>query len=471
MLQKPLVFIDVETTGCSYYTDRIIEIGALKVFNHQLVSTYHTLINPEVYLPPEITHLTGILPQDLETAPTFNQIKHELFELMDGAIFVAHNSSFDYGFVRTEFKRHGTRYSTRHLCTVKLSRSLFPKERRHNLDAVIDRCGLRCSNRHRALGDAEVLWQFWQYLHNHFPPETIEAAVKNLLKTPSLPTNISRHTINQLPETPGVYLFYNAENAPLYVGKSVSLKDRILSHFAAASTSPRERHLSASIQSLETIKTAGDLHAQLLESHLIKTLQPIYNRQLRYAQSLIVLKQATNSQGYFTPEVKDLSAVALAKEGVHTSGVDFLGIFRSVSQAKNRLSQLCDKYSLCPKLLTLESGSGACFNYHLGKCHGACIGKENYLKYNIRFTEAFTPLKLKRWPFPRSISIHERFDDLEALHTINDWQLLDIKTNYSLNKISPLASFISHPFDFDTYKILVRYLLNPRHQSHIHLLT
>jgi len=117
-------------------------VGGLRVENNQIVSTYSSLINPQTHLPPEIISLTGIQPQALELAPTFNQIKHDLYEFLDGAIFTAHNSSFDYGFIRTEFKRHGLNYSHRHLCTVKLSRRLFPAERHHNLDAVIQRAVL-----------------------------------------------------------------------------------------------------------------------------------------------------------------------------------------------------------------------------------------------------------------------------------------------------------------------------------------
>jgi DNA polymerase III subunit epsilon len=309
MHHKPLVFIDVETTGGSYVNDRIIEIGIIRVENQKKVATYSSLINPQTHLSPDITRLTGILPQDLESAPTFNQIKQDVLEIMSGAIVVAHNSSFDYGFVRSEFKRHNIAYTSKHLCTVKLSRQLFPQEVHHNLDAVINRCGLICHHRHRALGDAEAIWHFWQHVHRHHDQDNLQKAIALLLKSPTLPSTISKKTINDIPEAPGVYLFYNQDQAPLYIGKSVNLKERIMSHFSAATTSPKERTIVDSLHSIDTIPTAGDLHAQLLESNLIKSLQPIYNRRLRHHHALIALTQSTNTNGYFQANIQPATTV------------------------------------------------------------------------------------------------------------------------------------------------------------------
>src|SRR5690349_15206794 len=102
MFQKKLALVDVETTGSSLYRDRIIEIGVILVEDGKIVKTFETLLNPERYVPSFISDLTGITEQDLASAPTFEQIKEELLSLLEGAIFVAHNASFDKGFLKAE---------------------------------------------------------------------------------------------------------------------------------------------------------------------------------------------------------------------------------------------------------------------------------------------------------------------------------------------------------------------------------
>lgn len=161
MLPQKIAFVDIETTGTSLRSDRIIEIGVLRVENNQVIDTYRSLVNPETYVPAEIEGLTGIRQEDLENAPTFPTIKKDLLNILGDCIFAAHNVRFDYGFVRSELKREGVAYRAKNLCTVKLSRSLFPRFKRHSLDAVMERCGISCENRHRAFDDAQVIWEFY----------------------------------------------------------------------------------------------------------------------------------------------------------------------------------------------------------------------------------------------------------------------------------------------------------------------
>ena len=133
MLPTKLAFIDVETTGTRASYDRIIEIGILRIEDNKLVKTFKSLINPQSYLPKEITMLTGITQQDIENAPTFRSIKDEIFETLKDCTFVAHNVRFDYAFLKHEFLREHITYSSKHFCTVRLSRILFPQWQRHNL--------------------------------------------------------------------------------------------------------------------------------------------------------------------------------------------------------------------------------------------------------------------------------------------------------------------------------------------------
>ncbi len=268
-LPSKLVFVDIETTGSRVTYDRIIEIGILRMEYGELVDTYQTLLNPELYLSPFIENLTGISKNELEQAPTFNDVKDVILEKLSDCIFVAHNVKFDYGFLRNEFQRHNLLYSSKYFCTAKLSRLLFPHHRRHNLDAIIERFGFTCTNRHRAFDDARVLWDFYQTIQKEYNADTLSKTFSILLKKPSLPAGISEDDINNLPDSPGVYIFYDAQNTPLYVGKSINIKERVLSHFTSDHTSTKEMSLCSQVERIETLTTSCELGALLNESYLI----------------------------------------------------------------------------------------------------------------------------------------------------------------------------------------------------------
>lgn len=185
-----LSFVDLETTGASPASDRIIEIGILRVENNKLKKTYTTLINPETHIPPFIENMTGIRGLELEKAPTFSQVKEEVLDHLKNSVFVAHNVRFDYGFLRNEFKRFGIRFNSKHFCTVRLSRVLYPRRRHHNLDSIIERFGIECGDRHRAFGDAEVLWRFFQLAKKEHGEEKLLEAIKQISKRPTLPINL-----------------------------------------------------------------------------------------------------------------------------------------------------------------------------------------------------------------------------------------------------------------------------------------
>lgn len=454
MLPNNLAFVDIETTGLSSFANRIIEIGIIRVEDNKIVQTYHSLINPETHLPPEIELITGITAKDLENAPTFRTIKKDILEALIDCTFVAHNVRFDYGFLKQEFKRENISFSSKHFCTVKLSRALFSSERHHNLDAIIERFALPCENRHRALDDAQVLFHFYNHLQNTIIPEKLEAAVTKCLRKPSLPLKLDASFMDTLPENPGVYIFYDGQNMPLYIGKSINIKDRVLSHFSDDVNSATEMKISQQIERIETISTAGELGALFLESQLIKKMLPIYNKKSRIKRELIALKKNTNKDGYDTVEI----------ETFQSSLDSILGLFKSRKQAKNYLSDLAKKYELCEKLLGLESTSwrnkGACFAYRLGRCKGACIGKEKAIFYNLRSLSAFASTKIKPWPFHEAIIIEE--SEINGNHeyfAVDKWCLVgNVVVDADGNKKTNFAGDAT--FDLDLYLILKNYFKN-----------
>jgi DNA polymerase-3 subunit epsilon len=447
-----LAIIDVETTGTSAIYDRIIEIGVLRVQNGKLVHTYSTLVDPERTIPYHIEKLTGITNRDLKSAPTFGQIKDELYELLNGSIFIAHNARFDYGFIRNEFERQRLDFSARCLCTARLSRLLFPEHRRHNLDSIMDRFGLTCLQRHRALGDASVLWDFLSLLKDSVEGEALKKALKTILKTPSFPPQLDESKVRALPDSPGVYVFWGEEGAALYVGKSINIKNRVLSHFTNGASSTRHMAMCRQVVDIKPHETAGELGALLLESHLIKKLSPLYNRRSVNRKRLIAAAKTLTEQGYRSVQLELLDGLSL--QDVQS----LIGIFRSKKQAKDYLWDIAKQHSLCPKVLGLEKGKGECLYRQINVCRGACAGLESVDSYNLRFDLAFSGYGITPWPFSGPVLVEERNGRLGAgeAFLVNKWCLVG---SYRYDSAGSVDFFVGdHIFDYDAYKILVNFL-------------
>ena len=454
MLSLPLSFVDLETTGTSTNFNRIIEIGILKVDRNKVIRKYETLINPEISIDPFIQQYTGINPQDLENAPTFYDLKDEILEILKDSIFVAHNVRFDYGFIRNEFKRFDISFSSKHFCTVKLARLLYPEWKKYNLDTVIEKFKLNIKRRHRALYDAKAILHFYKKSQKEIKKDKFESALRIALKRPSVPVNLSQEILEALPESSGVYIFYGDKSTPLYIGKSLNIRDRVLSHFSGDHLSTLEMKISQTVKSIETVQTAGELGALLLESSLIKKLQPLYNRLLRNKRQLLVLKKIVNPDGFNTITTGILSEITIDDFS------EIIGIFKSQKELKNTLHDLSEEYSLCNKLLGLEKTDRYCFAFHLGQCKGACQSEEMSLKYNLRFDEAFYKFKIKRWPFTGPIIVKEKSIGRESF-IIDKWCILDsVKSQY--DKINT-----EYGFDYDTYKIIKRYIETPKNMRNI----
>jgi DNA polymerase III subunit epsilon len=177
-----LAFVDLETTGGSYRDGRITEIGVLLYEGGRLVDEFHTLVNPECFIPKYIMNITGITDKDVLGSPNFSTLSDDLYNFLNGALFIAHNALYDYKFMQNEFRRVGLEYNSPRLCTVKLSKKFFPELRKHNLDAIIEEHCIECSNRHRALDDAKVLPKFYKLLQTKFEDEYFNRTLSNLIE-------------------------------------------------------------------------------------------------------------------------------------------------------------------------------------------------------------------------------------------------------------------------------------------------
>jgi DNA polymerase-3 subunit epsilon len=468
MLPAKISFVDIETTGGRSLYDRIIEIGILRVENNILVETFHSLINPNAHLPKEIEMLTGITSGDLDDAPTFRHIKDDISNILEGTVFVAHNVRFDYGFLKSEFMRENITFKQKHFCTVRLSRLLYPEFRHHNLDAIIERFSFQCESRHRALDDAKVLFDFYKRVQTEFPEKLLTETISKTMKKPSVPLKVPYSVLENLPETPGVYIFYAESGMPLYIGKSINIRDRVLSHFSNDIRSGTEMNISRQITQIETVQTAGELGALLLEQKMIKKYLPLYNKKSRIKQELIAIKSRINKDGFKEAYIEPITNAIFAPDPYIQN--DFLGFYKSKKQAKAYLTDIAKTYNLCEKLLSLEKTPGACFAYRLDKCNGGCVKEEKSLIYNLRFDVAFQNSKILPWPYGGSIVIEEHgVKGKKEYFIIDEWRYIgNITIDDENNRKEELIKDVV--FDLDTYKILRQFIKNPANRKKIKIL-
>jgi DNA polymerase-3 subunit epsilon len=334
-------------------------------------------------------------------------------------------------------------FSAQVLCTVKLSRRLFPEYARHNLDAVMERNGLTCDARHRALGDARVLHEFWRKLRRNVAAPRLAAAVHTILGAYRLPAHLPPDLADEMPEGPGAYRFFGAEETLLYVGRSHELRSRMCSQLA-------ERRFEQ-VRRVDWRETAGELGAVLLESNWIKTQRPLYNRR------------AMSRLQTYTLRAEPVEAVAVDSLDPPQLTQSF-GLFQSEKDARKALTDIAQARGLCLKVLGLEAGEGSCFAHQVGKCKGACVGKEPLILHSTRVQLALSSLKLKAWPFSGRIALIERagkagapqFERAAELHVLDHWTYLG--TARSEEELASLAALDARTlFDADVYKILVRY--------------
>ena len=441
-MQGRLAIVDVETTGSDPAADRITEIAVLQAEGATLTSQWSTLVNPGTAIPGTIQALTGISQDMVDSAPRFRDIAAELYERLAGRVCVAHNVRFDYAFLRRELERAGLKYVAKTLCTVRLSRRLYPGAPGHDLDSLIERHGLECEARHRALPDAAALWQFLRVAADEYGEDVVAVAARQIARQPSLPPHLDQAAIDEIPEAPGVYLFYDESPTPLYIGKSRAMRSRVLEHFiATASWAPRVRRI-------EWQRTAGELGALLREAELVKALDPIYNRQLRRPQRLC---------GF----AFDGKRLRLAKaEEIDADTLPFVyGVWRSRRAALQALRAAADEHRLCLQTLGFDiKKNGHCLRYQLGRCAGVCAGKENVHVHHARVATALARLKSVQWPHrgPLGVVEDDASRDATEVHVLDRWCYLGTASCDA--QLAELLEARRPRFDYDNYRILSRHL-------------
>ena len=452
----PVAFVDVETTGCSQGLDRVIDVAVIGATGGNLDFEWQSLVNPGVHLPAGITALTGIDNEMLASAPAFRDIARELRTRLAGRVFVAHNVRFDYGFIRREFARLETDWRSPSLCTVRLSRALYPEMPRHNLDAVMEHHGITIENRHRAMPDAQVLWRLWCKLRAEWPADELQRALELAAPRANLPAALPQDLADDLPEGPGVYRFFGVDAGDaevlIYVGKANNLRERVLDHFRGSARDTKSVKLATQVRRVEWTETAGELGALLLEAREVRDAQPVYNRRLRGGGERLTW---LFDDGGTAPRLALLDASVLRSENV-------FGTYRSERDARRALEGLAREHQWCFKLLGLESGAGSCFGFQVGRCRGPCAGKEAPAVHLARVKMGLMPLRLTPWPHAGPMVLREGLGPRVQFHVIDAWQHLATFAGEDDPAQWQSARAENAQFSIDSYRILTRHLRDRR---------
>jgi DNA polymerase-3 subunit epsilon len=384
-------------------------------------------------------------------APTFAELADEVQARLEGHLFVAHNARFDYGFLKNEFRRLGMPFTAEVLCTVRLSRKLYPGHTSHSLDALVSRHGLGAQGRHRALGDARMAWQFLETVQREHDAETLAATTKVLLKMPSLPPQLDADALKKLPEGPGVYVFYGVNDLPIYIGKSVNLRDRVRSHFSSDHRNSNDVRLSMEIRRIEFEETAGELGALLRESQLVKQSQPLRNLRLRRNRQMVFIKLSDLSM--------PLEIIAFDDADIDdTAGL--YGPFPAKTRAKEMLVRLAADNGLCWNAIGAQAIEGPCFARQIRRCHGYCVGEETMAQHNFRLVEALREFAFPTWPYEGAIAIRETHPEhgWQRAHVFNHWRYLgSARTEAEMCELAASRSR-DVEFDADIFKLMVKRL-------------
>jgi DNA polymerase-3 subunit epsilon len=421
--------LDIETTGGQFNEEGITEIAIYKFDGHEIVDQFISLINPEKPIQPFVVKLTGINNAMLRSAPKFYEVAKRIIEITQDCIVVAHNSSFDYRILRTEFTRLGYDYIRPTLCTVELSQKLIPGQPSYSLGKLVRSLGIPVTDRHRASGDAMATVKlFKMILAKDVEKEILISSIKAEIKKGLTPKLLD--IVESLPTKTGIYYIHNEKGDLIYIGKSKSIKKRINQHFTG--TSGKSKKIQRDVFAVTFEETGSELIALLKESEEIKINKPIYNRAQRKSIFSYALYSELDENGYLALKVQ--KADGRKKE---------ITSFTSMQEGKNLLFKITAEHQLCQKINGLYETKNGCFQYKINECNGACLGKESPDDYNQRVTDFITETKFENDNMiiiDRGRAIDERSAVLIENGIYKGYCFYDL--NYQVNNIEILKNII-----------------------------
>lgn len=378
--------VDVETTGLSPSSNKIIEIALVKIKSGKISQNYHSFINPGREIPFYITQFTGITNEDVYDAPFFEEIADDIISFVGNSILTGHNLSFDKSFLRREFiSINRDDLPNAELCTLKLARRLYPDLTSKSLGSVCRYLGIRNKNSHRALSDAQatakILFKMMEKLSENYEIRTIDQLLAFQRTTPAKPTIKIKKSLADdvlsLPNAPGVYYFVNSKGNIIYIGKAKSLRERLRSYFSSAA--PRKaKKIITQASHLKLQITNSELTALLLEAELIKQINPRHNFQLKKYGNKYFLKVSKN---HTAPAIE-------ISNHFDFDGNDYFGLFISRKKV-DAIQEMIDKTFALRECTDKEFSKGKkCFLADIDRCTAPCESADR-ASYNVELEKVY----------------------------------------------------------------------------------
>lgn len=354
--------VDIETTGGFPSQHGITEIGIVLHNGTEVEGKYETLVNPHQPIPPFIANMTGISDAMVSVAPSFHEVAPYIYNLLKDRVFVAHNVNFDFSFVKHHLQQAGFNLQTPKLCTIRLSRKVFPGFRKYGLGHLCRELGITIENRHRASGDAIATAQVLDMVLRNNGGMLIREMLKKENKSQLLPANLPEQYVTDLPAEPGVYYFHDAKGKVIYVGKAKNIKKRVVSHFTGLDTSKKRQEFLKGIYSITHSKCPTEFIACLLESVEIKRLWPIHNKSQKRYEQLWGIYLFEDSKGY--------QRLAIDKKRKYSAPV---ASFSLLVDAHRTLWKLVKDFELHPVLCFLDNAGAR--DFPEVATYNACVQK------------------------------------------------------------------------------------------------
>lgn len=421
--------LDIETTGGQFNEEGITEIAIYKYDGHEIVDQFISLVNPEIPIQPFVVKLTGINNDMLRLAPKFFEVAKRIIEITQDCVIVAHNASFDFRILRTEFRRLGYNFEAKTLCTVELAKILIPEQPSYSLGKLVRALGIPMADRHRASGDALATVKLFKML---LDKDLEKVILKELIKTEVVKGIAPKllDIVESLPSKTGTYYIHNEKGDLIYIGKSRNIKKRINQHFTGTTTKCKK--IQAEVFTVTYDETGSELIALLKESEEIKINKPILNRAQRKTIFHWALYSEFDSNGYLNLKLQ--KADGRKKE---------ITSFTTLQEGKNSLFRIAAEYHLCQKLTGLYITKAECFQYKIKECDGACTGKISALVYNERVQEFINKNSFENQNMvliDRGRTINERSAILIENGIYKGYAFYDL--NYQINNIEILRNII-----------------------------
>lgn len=369
--------VDIETTGGYASNNDVTEVCIVLHDGKEVTEHYETLIRPVVKIPYYIQSLTGITHTMVAGAPCFEEVASRIFQLLEGKVFVAHNVNFDYSFLKHHLSQYGYDLTCRKLCTVRLTKKVFPGLPSYSLGNLCRHFGIPIQNRHRAGGDTAATVKLFEQILKNDGHLHIADFLKKSSREQSLPPHLPKEQVINLPYTPGVYYFHDQRGKIIYVGKAKNLKYRVSSHFTHNGAGRQRQEFLRNVYSISYQPCSTELIAFILESIEIKRLWPQYNNSQKRFTPTYGLYRYEDANGYYR--------MVIDKKKNHLKP---LYTFNQLIEGHRLLNRLVKQFNLCPKLCFLQTNEDHCIGITEEYCHGACTKHEAAEEYNARLQNA-----------------------------------------------------------------------------------